>query len=158
MTPTAQAAGSNVASAFPVIGAPHISFVVKAPRTPKDGLRMSVRAKNHGSVFMISCHAAHEGGYGAGVVMSNIHPRALDVAHARFVKQRKWRILPGAFGQKPGAKVVLPLGHFTSLLWPSACVRSSGRDNALAGVARFVIRAAFSGWRPATIAGQLATE
>ena len=98
MTPTAQAAGSNVTRELPTFSAPHISFVVKAPRTPKDGLWMSVRAKNHGGVFMISCHAAHEGNHWAGMVMSNIQPPALDVVHARFVKQREGRILSGAFG------------------------------------------------------------
>jgi hypothetical protein len=92
------------------------------------------------------------------MVMSNIQPHALDVVHARFVKQREGRILSGTFGQKPGAKIVLPPGHFASLLWPLAFVRSSGGDHILAEVARFIIRAAFSGWRPAPITGQLATE
>jgi hypothetical protein len=59
MAPTAQAAGSNVTRDLPAFSAPHISFVVKAPRIPKDRLRMSVRAKHHGSVFMITCHTAH---------------------------------------------------------------------------------------------------
>jgi hypothetical protein len=47
---------------------------------------------------MISCHAAHEGNHWAGMVMSNIQPPALDVVHARFVKQREGRILSGTFG------------------------------------------------------------
>ena len=83
------------------------------------------------------------------IASTNQRPRVCttrEVLHALFVEERERRVLPGAFGQESGAKVVTPLVLFASLIWPTACRRINGRDRALAGVARLVFRAAFSGW------------